>query len=84
MRRRDFIVLVVGSATLEPLSVHAQYAQKAPRIGVLLPGTPASFSPRTKAFLDGLRELGYVKGRTIEIDWKWGARPGPDAIRACH
>jgi putative tryptophan/tyrosine transport system substrate-binding protein len=40
--------------------------------GVLLSGTPESFSPRTKAFLDGLRELGYVKGRTIEIDWKWG------------
>jgi putative ABC transport system substrate-binding protein len=37
-----------------------------------LPGTPESFSLRTKAFLDGLRELGYAEGRTIEIDWKWG------------
>jgi putative ABC transport system substrate-binding protein len=63
---------VIGSAAVEPLSVHAQRAQKTSRIGVLLPGTPESFSPRTKAFLDGLRELGYVEGRTIEIDWKWG------------
>ena len=72
MRRRDFIVLVVGSATIRPLIVHAQHAQKISRIGVLLPGTPESFSLRTRAFLDGLRELGYVEGRTIEIDWKWG------------
>lgn len=72
MRRRDFIVLVVGSATMGPSVVHAQHAQKISRIGVLLPGTPESFSLRTKALLDGLRELGYVEGRTIEIDWKWG------------
>jgi putative ABC transport system substrate-binding protein len=72
MRRRDFIVLVVGSATMRPLIVHAQHAQKISRIGVLLPGTPESFSLRIRAFLDGLRELGYVEGRTIEIDWKWG------------
>lgn len=72
VRRRDFIGFVVGSATMGPLIVHAQHAQKISRIGVLLPGTPESFSLRTRAFLDGLRELGYVEGRTIEIDWKWG------------
>jgi putative ABC transport system substrate-binding protein len=72
MRRRDFLALVVGSATAGPQSVHAQHAQKNSRIGVLLPGTPESFSLRTKAFLDGLRELGYVERRTVEIDWKWG------------
>lgn len=57
MRRRDFIVLVVGSATMGPPVVHAQHAQKISRIGVLLPGTPESFSLRTKAFLDGLKEM---------------------------
>ena len=72
MRRRDFTVLVIGAAGLGPLRAYAQHAQKSPRIGVLLPGTPESFSLRTKALLDGLRELGYVEGRTIEIDWKWG------------
>src|SRR3954447_19166544 len=72
MRRRDFIALAAGSAVVGPLGVHAQHAQKIPRIGVLLPGTPESFAPRTKAFLDSLRQLGYVEGRTIEIDWKWG------------
>src|SRR4051794_21312762 len=72
MRRRDFIVLVVGATALAPPGTYAQHAPKPARIGVLLPGTPESFSLRSKALLGGLRELGYVEGRTIEIDWKWG------------
>src|SRR3954470_12085362 len=72
MRRRDFIVLVVGATTVAPPGTYAQHAAKPARIGVLLPGTPDSFSLRSKAFLGGLRELGYVEGRTIEIDWRWG------------
>jgi putative ABC transport system substrate-binding protein len=51
--------------------VHAQQSQKLPRIGVLLPGTPTSFAVRANAFLEGLRDLGYVEGRTIAIEWKW-------------
>ena len=72
MRRRDFMVLVVAATTAGPLDVHAQHPLKPARIGVLLPGTPESFSLRAKAFLGGLKELGYFQGRTIEIDWKWG------------
>jgi putative ABC transport system substrate-binding protein len=72
MRRRDFMVLAIGGAAMWPLPVHAQHPQKMARIGILLPGTPASFSLRSKAFLDGLRELGHVEGKTIAIEWKWG------------
>jgi putative ABC transport system substrate-binding protein len=72
MRRRDFMVLVIGGTTMSPLSIHAQQSRKISRIGLLLPGTPASFSLRTKAFLDGMRELGHVEGKTIAIEWKWG------------
>ena len=72
MRRRDFAVLLIVGTTMWPLQIHAQQSQKIPRIGVLLPGTPASSSPRTTAFLNGLRELGYVEGKTIGIEWKWG------------
>jgi len=72
MRRRDFMVLAAGGTMLSPLRVHAQQPQKSPRIGVLLPGTPASFALRTQAFLDGLRDLGHVEGKTIAIEWKWG------------
>jgi ABC-type uncharacterized transport system substrate-binding protein len=71
MKRRDFIVLVVSS-TVWPLRLHAQQPQKLSRIGVLLPGTPASFSLRANAFLDGLKELGHIEGKTIAIEWKWG------------
>jgi putative tryptophan/tyrosine transport system substrate-binding protein len=55
-----------------PLGIYAQQSQKIFRVGVLLPGTPASFSLRTRAFLDGLRELGYIEGATIAFEWKWG------------
>jgi putative ABC transport system substrate-binding protein len=72
MRRRDFMVLVTGGTTMWPLCIHAQQSRKVSRIGVLFPGTPESFSLRTKAFLDGLRELGHVEGVTIAIEWKWG------------
>jgi putative ABC transport system substrate-binding protein len=72
MRRRDFTVLFFVGTALWPLHSHAQQSRTVPRIGVLLPGSPTSFSLRTKAFLDGLKELGYVEGRTIAIEWKWG------------
>jgi putative ABC transport system substrate-binding protein len=72
MRRRTFMVFLVCGMTLWPPGIHAQQPKKISRIGVLLPGTPASFSLRTKAFLDGLRELGYVEGVTIAFEWKWG------------
>jgi putative ABC transport system substrate-binding protein len=76
MKRRDFIALVVGGTTVWPLPIHAQQPQKMPRIGALLPGTPASFSLRANAFLDGLRALGHVEGKTIAIEWKWGQDRG--------
>ena len=70
--RREFITLLGGAAAAWPLAARAQQSRKVPRIGVLLPGTAASFALRTKAFLEGLRNLGYVEGQTIEIEWKWG------------
>ena len=72
MNRRAFILALGGAAAAWPLKGHAQQSQKVPRIGVLLPGTAASFALRTKAFLEGLRELGYIDGQTVAIEWKWG------------
>jgi putative ABC transport system substrate-binding protein len=72
MRRRDFIALVAGGTTMWPLHAYAQQPQKMFRIGVLLPGTPASFALRAGAFLDGPREHGHVEGKTVAIEWKWG------------
>ena len=59
MKRRAFITLLGGAAAW-PVAAGAQQSRKVPRIGVLLAGTPASFSLRARAFRDGLQDLGYV------------------------
>ena len=55
-----------------PLGVEAQQTGKVHRIGYLSGGTPSSArtSALVEAFRDGLRELGYVEGRNITIDWR--------------
>ena len=70
VNRRE-IVTLLGGAAIWPMAATAQQLRKTPRIGVLLAGTPASFSTRAKAFLEGLRDHGYVEGRTIAIEWRW-------------
>jgi putative ABC transport system substrate-binding protein len=53
-----------------PLPAEAQKAGKVYRIGYLAPITASPFSPRTKAFHEGLRELGYVEGQNIVIKYR--------------
>jgi putative tryptophan/tyrosine transport system substrate-binding protein len=71
LHRRE-IVTLLGGAAIWPMAAIAQQLRKTPRIGVLLAGTPASFSTRARAFLEGLQDHGYVEGRTIAIEWRWG------------
>jgi putative ABC transport system substrate-binding protein len=68
MTRREFIA-VLGSAAAWPLAVRAQDAGKIPRIGYLSPGTKLSLLDRS--FLQGLRELGYVEGKNILIEYRF-------------
>src|SRR6476646_7097047 len=69
MRRRDFIRLV-GSVAAWPLTAHAQQPDKTPTIGFL--GASASgFAPWAAAFVARLRELGWVEGRTVAIEYRW-------------
>ena len=70
MERRAFLG---GAAALlaAPLTAAAQQAGKVPRIAFLTTTSPGG-SPTTDAFLHGLRELGYVEGRNIAIEWRWG------------
>ena len=69
MRRRDFIASLGGAATW-PLSAHAQPA-KLPVIGFLGQATPSIESPRTAAFVQRLRELGWIEGRNVAIEYRW-------------
>ena len=72
MRRRDFITLIAGGAAAWPIAARGQQRERIQRIGILLAGTPTSFAPRANAFVQGLRELGYVEGKTVAFEWKWG------------
>src|SRR5262245_35542889 len=69
-RRRHFITLL-GGATAWPLAVRAQQPAKLPTIGFLGSSTPASWSSWTAAFVQRLRELGWIEGRTVAIEYRW-------------
>jgi putative tryptophan/tyrosine transport system substrate-binding protein len=70
MRRRDFITLLGGAAAW-PLAARAQQAAMLPTIGFLGPNTPSLDSRRVGAFVQRLRELGWIEGRTIAIEYRW-------------
>ena len=71
MNRRVFITLLGGAAAAWPLAARAQQAGKLPTIGFLGTSTPADLSQRTAAFVQRLRELGWIEGRTIAIEYRW-------------
>jgi putative ABC transport system substrate-binding protein len=71
MRRRDFIRLLGGTAVAWPVAASAQQAAKLPTIGFLGPTTPSAQNQWVAAFLQRLRELGWIEGRTIVIAYRW-------------
>jgi putative tryptophan/tyrosine transport system substrate-binding protein len=71
LKRREFITLLGGAAAAWPLAARAQQAGKVPTIGVLASGTPASHSQWVAAFVQRLRELGWIEGRTVAIEVRW-------------
>ena len=68
--RREFITLLGGAAVAWPLAAQAQQA-KPPIIGFLGSGAQISQRPWTEAFVRRLRELGWIEGSTITIDYRW-------------
>src|SRR6516164_3357496 len=70
MKRRAFITLLGGAAIAWPLAARGQQA-KLPTIGVLGASTPLNWNPWTAAFVQRLRELGWIEGRTIAIEYRW-------------
>ena len=71
MRRREFITLLGGAAATWPLAARAQQPGKLPTIGLLGPATPSAMRPWTDAFVRRLRELGWIEGRTVVIEYRW-------------
>ena len=70
MRRREFVTLF-GGATAWPLAARAQQAGKMPTIGLLGATTLLVESQRVAAFVQRLRELGWIEGRTVAIEVRW-------------
>jgi len=70
MKRREFITLLGWAATAWPLVARAQLSSKRPLIGVLVAVTRPG-NPVLNAFVQGLRELGYVEGQNIDIAWRF-------------
>jgi putative ABC transport system substrate-binding protein len=73
VRRREFITLLGGTAAAWPLAVRAQQTKRMRRIGVLmgLVANDPEAQSRVVAFENGLRELGWVKGRNLSIEYRW-------------
>jgi putative ABC transport system substrate-binding protein len=70
MRRREFITGLGGAATF-PLAARAQQPGKLPTIGFMGAGTASTWSHWVAAFVQRLRELGWIEGRTVAIDVRW-------------
>ena len=75
MRRREFITLLCGAAVTWPLAAHAQQPEKLPTIGFLGANRPSAQSQWTAAFVQRLRELGWIEGRSIAIEYRWAEGP---------
>jgi putative tryptophan/tyrosine transport system substrate-binding protein len=73
MKRREFITVLGGAATW-PLAARAQQPAKVAQIGFLGPAPAATYLPRLEALRAGLRDLGYVEGKNIAIEFRWAER----------
>src|SRR6185503_18536057 len=71
MDRRTFLSTATVGLLAAPLAAEAQPA-KLPTIGFLGPNTPSLDSPRVGAFLQRLRELSWIEGRNVAIEYRWG------------
>jgi hypothetical protein len=70
VRRREFITLIGGAAVAWPRAARAQQPRKLPTIGFLGSATPAIQCQWVAAFVQRLRELGWIEGRTIAIEYR--------------
>jgi putative ABC transport system substrate-binding protein len=74
MRRREFITLLGGVVAAWPLAARAQQPAKVARIGYLALGPAAALASWVEALRAGLRDLGYIEGKNIVIEFRWAER----------
>ena len=71
MRRREFITLLGGAAAAWPIAARAQQPGKLAKIGYLGSSTALAQSQWTAAFVQRLRELGWIEGHNVTIEYRW-------------
>ncbi len=71
MERRTFMAMLTGGIVVSPLAAEAQQAGKVYRVGFLGNSSAALEANLVGPFREGLRELGYVEGRNIVIEYRW-------------
>jgi putative ABC transport system substrate-binding protein len=69
--RRELLAALGGVAAAWPLAARAQQRGKLPTIGFLGAGTPSVEGQRVAAFVQRLRELGWIDGRDVVIEYRW-------------
>src|SRR5438270_5637129 len=74
MRRREFIILLGPATATWPLTGRAQQPAKVARIGFLGLAPAAASANRVEALRAGLRDLGWVEGKNILIEFRWAER----------
>jgi putative ABC transport system substrate-binding protein len=82
MRRLDFITLFGGASAMWPLAVRAQQPGKLSTVGFLGAATESSQIQWTEAFVQRLRELGWIEGRTVAIEYRWAESSSTRAAEA--
>src|SRR5437016_4294 len=70
IRRREFLTLLVGVAPAWPLAAQAQQPGRLPTIGYIAGAATAAWAPWTSIFVQRLRELSWIEGRTIAIEYR--------------
>ena len=73
LERRTFLTMAAGSLLAAPLAAWAQEARALPRLGMLLTGSPSDMrqSRELDALTKKLGELGWVAGRTLDVETRW-------------
>ena len=69
MRRREFITLLGGAAAAWPLAARAEQRARVPTVGFFSPNTHSAAGAWTAAFVKRLREVGWIEGSTIAIEF---------------
>jgi putative ABC transport system substrate-binding protein len=69
--KRRLVLALMAGALAAPFASFAQQPAKIARIGFLHAASPQGGAPRLQAFRDGLRELGYVEGKNLQLEVRW-------------